>query len=720
MIRTFSVNHVYLRNNKSIRVKENTRYSGKNPAQAAKKVFTQYIKKCPKRTRVLHINLRESTHGSSDRVYRYEVRRVKLEKPVVRFPGTKKEFTIHNQISVKSLGIVKPKPVRKQTGSGKMTDKVILDLLKHPSFQRFKSVPRKKGWDLVKEGVKRKCFSKDEKTRLRCLQAIGNKYGVKYTGTLAQFKLDQDWWKKTITHKFLYNLIEKSKIKYGRGRGGTDTEQPSQLKRWNLNDTVDREATEVKNNGADETVADNNSENGDDEASSDDNESENGADETSLEEKDDTNEMKEVYQPWSYTKMAVIFLFISITAGMYKYWGEGVAQAESDFINWLDITAEPDGWKEGHCAFPNCREYDTNNCLFNWGFCLPGTTVAGQDLVGSWRIKNENMLKMRTKIYGLLGTLGGAAVVMRKMLNKYDNDRSIMIKNLRDWVELVRNLMMKIWGPQLSGWKYSRNRSGKITAVTKIKGVYSKRLRLALECIFLAHIRGKPDEAFDKFSKVWVLRESIRKNLKGKGLKFFNTYLATGEHSRKNIETLMNNLQDSMKEIKNNATETAINAVVKATPEVLEQHRENQKYANQENRAIVKKNDEITKSHLMGLLRSTIEVAFGFFSGGTDQALRVLCMGIVHQLVNKLGGNKDDESALFKLNKALENYDESKEKRKKLDEVIKNVLPRAFPNEERRNKFTTNIKLIRENKEGLEIMLNDFPKIHAEIMKSFE
>ena len=716
MLRTFSVNQIYLRNNKSIRVKENTRYSGKNPAQAVKKVFTQYIKKCPKRTRVLHINLRESTHGSSDRVYRYEVRRVKLEKPVVRFPGTKKEFTIHNQISVKSLGIVKPKPLRKQTGSG---DNVILDLLKHPSFQRFKSVPRKKGWDLVKEGVKQKCFSKDEKTRLRCFQAIGNTYGVKYTGTLAQFKLDQDWWKKTITPKFLNNLIGKSKIKYGRGPGDTDTEQSTQLKGWNTDENFDQDAVEVKNNGEDEASSDDNeSENGEDEASSDDDESE----------VDDTNEMEEVYQSWSYAKLAAIVLFISITASMYTYWGKGgITQMESDIVNFFDNTPVPEGWVEGRCTFPDCRDFDINRCVnldFLGPLCSWGTINDGKTLVNKFQNKNMNMASMRTTLYRLIYSIGGSSFFInwRNVLKNFDKDSTLMKQNLRNWVENVRKLMKEIWGNELKGWEYDRDRwFNKITAVKKIEGVKSRRLREALECIFLSHIKGKPEKAIDKFRELTGQPKDVVKTLKkGKGLRFFQNYMERLEKPRKKIEKDMDNLYKNLKFWNTDA----IHLVMDVLNDTVKQKRENVERTTKSQKANTKEIDgeniERLKTGVQSLLKVVVDGSIAHLSGGPYAAGRALYVGIIHQIVNKIGHTDDAPTRLKQLEEALNKYGENQKKTKGLETVIKDVLPFAFPNEIERERFTQNIKLIRENKEGMEIMQKDFPEIYAKIKENLK
>lgn len=116
--RTFSVEQITTLQKQKLKVSKTSRYTGKTPAQAAKKVFTTYKKttKCHK----LHIYIRETTRGRKKNIFHYLVQRVKKNTPIIRFKGQPNEFTVKYEIQIKSLGIISI-PDKKQQGGNSFT-----------------------------------------------------------------------------------------------------------------------------------------------------------------------------------------------------------------------------------------------------------------------------------------------------------------------------------------------------------------------------------------------------------------------------------------------------------------------------------------------------------------------------------------------------------------------------------------------------------------------
>ena len=98
---------------------KNGRYISSTPMAAAKKAFT---KMCNSRSRKeLTITIQETTAQSARKSFMYHLSRVKLKKPIVRFPGTDKEFKIRytvHCISVPSAPPRKDEKIQKGGSSG--------------------------------------------------------------------------------------------------------------------------------------------------------------------------------------------------------------------------------------------------------------------------------------------------------------------------------------------------------------------------------------------------------------------------------------------------------------------------------------------------------------------------------------------------------------------------------------------------------------------------
>lgn len=60
------------------------RYTGATPATAAKKAFSQYFRKHKSSKSALEVHIRETTRGSSDKIFKYKVSKVKSPSEVVR------------------------------------------------------------------------------------------------------------------------------------------------------------------------------------------------------------------------------------------------------------------------------------------------------------------------------------------------------------------------------------------------------------------------------------------------------------------------------------------------------------------------------------------------------------------------------------------------------------------------------------------------------------
>lgn len=70
------------------------RYMSSSPREAAKKVYSQAAQQLQKGstrfTETLKVHIRESTAGTSDKVFSYRIKRRKLDKPVERVIAGKK------------------------------------------------------------------------------------------------------------------------------------------------------------------------------------------------------------------------------------------------------------------------------------------------------------------------------------------------------------------------------------------------------------------------------------------------------------------------------------------------------------------------------------------------------------------------------------------------------------------------------------------------------
>lgn len=97
------------------------RYMGSSPAAAARKALSYHC--AVKRIRgrcALYVKLRETTRGSKGKQFTYLLHRVKLGTPVVRFPGTAREFRIRYETNVKATkGIPSCRSGRRKT-TGRM------------------------------------------------------------------------------------------------------------------------------------------------------------------------------------------------------------------------------------------------------------------------------------------------------------------------------------------------------------------------------------------------------------------------------------------------------------------------------------------------------------------------------------------------------------------------------------------------------------------------
>lgn len=61
------------------------RYIGNTPASAARKAFSQYYRNHKKQGRfTLEIHIKETTSGSSHKIYKYKVSKIKQETEVIR------------------------------------------------------------------------------------------------------------------------------------------------------------------------------------------------------------------------------------------------------------------------------------------------------------------------------------------------------------------------------------------------------------------------------------------------------------------------------------------------------------------------------------------------------------------------------------------------------------------------------------------------------------
>jgi hypothetical protein len=123
-IRTFTVVGAYNSKGCPTKFKEHTRYTGRSPAAASKKAFTELCRvKDIKGVCTIYVKIQETTRNSKNKEYSYLLHRTKLSTPIVRFEGTDKEFKIKYSTYVKSSSIPEYKKKCKGKSSGPMKTK---------------------------------------------------------------------------------------------------------------------------------------------------------------------------------------------------------------------------------------------------------------------------------------------------------------------------------------------------------------------------------------------------------------------------------------------------------------------------------------------------------------------------------------------------------------------------------------------------------------------
>ena len=93
------------------------RYTGKTPVSAALKAFNQLCR--VKRIRgvcTLNVTVQETTRGSEGKKFTYKLNRMKLDKPIVFFKGTPKEYSIKYKSVAKSVDADKVTPCKRTDG----------------------------------------------------------------------------------------------------------------------------------------------------------------------------------------------------------------------------------------------------------------------------------------------------------------------------------------------------------------------------------------------------------------------------------------------------------------------------------------------------------------------------------------------------------------------------------------------------------------------------
>ena len=93
------------------------RYTGKTPVSAALKAFNQLCRvKKIRGVCTLVVTVQETTRGSEGKKFTYKLNRMKLDKPVVLFKGTDKEYTIKYRNVAKSVDADKVTPCKRTDG----------------------------------------------------------------------------------------------------------------------------------------------------------------------------------------------------------------------------------------------------------------------------------------------------------------------------------------------------------------------------------------------------------------------------------------------------------------------------------------------------------------------------------------------------------------------------------------------------------------------------
>lgn len=82
--RSFTTDGIFNKSGRRMSNSSGGRYISTTPAAAAKKAFSQYCRAHPKGQKVLIIHVRETTSGSSHKIFKYRVSKVKDDTTVIR------------------------------------------------------------------------------------------------------------------------------------------------------------------------------------------------------------------------------------------------------------------------------------------------------------------------------------------------------------------------------------------------------------------------------------------------------------------------------------------------------------------------------------------------------------------------------------------------------------------------------------------------------------
>jgi len=124
--RTFMITGAFTNKGCPTKFTKAARYTGSTPSGATKKAFTELCRvKKIRGVATYYMTMRETTRESSHREFTYLLHRNKLDKPLVRFEGTDKEFTIRYTNSIKK-GTVPKRGLCKGKSRGRMKKKSAL------------------------------------------------------------------------------------------------------------------------------------------------------------------------------------------------------------------------------------------------------------------------------------------------------------------------------------------------------------------------------------------------------------------------------------------------------------------------------------------------------------------------------------------------------------------------------------------------------------------
>ena len=80
------------------------RYINKTPAGAARKAFSEFCRtKRIKGICTLLVTMKETTSGSSGKLFTYKLNRMKLKDPVIRLEGSANEYVIAYETKIKAM-----------------------------------------------------------------------------------------------------------------------------------------------------------------------------------------------------------------------------------------------------------------------------------------------------------------------------------------------------------------------------------------------------------------------------------------------------------------------------------------------------------------------------------------------------------------------------------------------------------------------------------------